>query len=413
MTDEARPVLLISGGHTLQPLWQPLSETYDLCMLHPQSSGLMNDLGIQGAFGVQKYLTAELQEKAVNIAYRLSAKLHEPSMSASLAKVVSEAFNGNPPENLSQPQIGEWWPAMVGEHIKQEATLVGLLDAVMNDRKISGCVVHEDVTPDQRAIVLFCKAHGIPTVHVPHANCFYTGKSWDIHTESISDYIAAAGTHMRDFYVRWGFPADKVRVTGVPHWDSWYNTNQPTKAEARKVLGVDENVFLFIYATSWGQLTSDRGGFEQEFENGLRQVLETTRELNATLCIKMHPSEAQGQEQIYLNALKENNINGFVTRQFNEYVLRAGDALVAHGPSNICVTSAFIGLPCVYLSTEDFEFPFPGPVKSGVSLAHAIRISQLLDGDKTWDIFSKVCNDAHGKGNATDRTAEFVREVCQ
>jgi len=52
-------------------------------------------------------------------------------------------------------------------------------------------------------------------------------------------------------------------------------------------------------------------------------------------------------------------------------------------------------------------------VMSMMSLTHAVRISQMLDKGKTWDIFAKYANDSHGVGNGTERVAEFVREVCQ
>src|SRR3990167_5047758 len=406
-----RPTLLMLGGHTLQPLWQPLSDTYDICMVHPQSSALMTEMGIQGAFGIQKHLNAEVQEEATNTAYRISAKVHQQS--ASLVSVIHEAFGESVPDNFAPDKVADWFPAMVGEHVRQEALILNMLDALKNDRHISGCVVHEDVTPDARAVVLWCKVKGIPTVHVPHANCFYIGEEWDIHTESISDCIAAAGEYMYEFYVKWGYPSERVRVCGQPQLDSWYGLNPPSRTESRRVLGIDDGTFLLVYATSWGQLTSARGDFDAEYENSLREVIETTKELGATLCIKMHPSEMQNQEQVYLEAMKNNGVTGFVTRQFNEYVLRAANALVAHGPSNICVQAAILGLPSCYLPTEGFEFPRPGPVMSMMSLTHAVRISQMLDKGKTWDIFVRQMNASHDVGNGAERVAEFVREVCQ
>ena len=218
---------------------------------------------------------------------------------------------------------------------------------------------------------------------------------------------------MRDWYTKWGYDPDRIRITGVPQLDTWYGDNPPSRKEARGVLGIDDDAFLLVYATSWAQLTSSRGGFEDELNDSLRQAYEAARELNAVLCVKMHPGEMQNQEQVYLNAMKDYGITGFVTRQYNEYVLRAADVMLAHGPSNICTAAAIVGLPCAYIPTEDYEFPFPGPVKVGNSATHALRIAMMLDKDKTWDIFAKTQNDAHPLGNAKERIVEFVREICQ
>ena len=413
MTDESRPVLLMTGGHTTQPLWPHLAETYDICMAHPQMTQLMADMGIKGAFGIQKYLNSDAQEDAVNTAYAMTAKLYQPEVSASIVNTIANAFNGDGvPENLREPQVMQWWPAMVGEHLRQEVLLGNMLNRLSIDRKVSGCVVHEDVTPDARTIVQFCNSRGIATIHIPHANCYYIGDGWDIHTESISAFIAASGEYMRDWYVKWGYPADRITITGMPQLDSWYSQHRLSKQEARRVLGVDQDAFLLIYATSWGQMTSTRGGFDEEFSDSLRQVMETAKEMNAVLCVKMHPGEGQGQEQGYLDTLKKNNITGFVTRQFNEYVLAAGDALVAHGPSNICLSAAAIGLPSVFIGTEDFTFPIPGPVLSRDNVTHAIRIAMMLDKTKVWDEFAKQMNASHPVGGACERITEFVKTVC-
>ena len=413
MTDE-RPVLLMTGNSTTLPLWQPLSEIYDLCIAHPQMAGMLGDLSLSG-FGLQKYMSAELQETSVNAAYRMTSELFLDEFATDLSKTIGEAFPNGVPENLTSPQVLHWWPSMVGEHLRNEIMIVEMLEKLKNERHISGCVVHEDVTPDARTIVLWCKANQVPTVHVPHANCFYAGEGWDIHTESLCDYISAAGSYMADWYSKWGFDSGRIKVTGVPQLDSWYSNNVPSKHEARQVLNVDDDAFLLVYATTWAQLTSSRGGFDAELNESLRQAYEAAKELNAVLCVKMHPGETPNQEQIYLNAMKSYGITGFVSRQYNEYVLRAADVMLTHGPSNICVSAAMIGMPCSYIETEDFEFPFPSPVKvsRGGNATHALKIAMQLEREGTWEIFAHSMNDAHPNGGATERTTEFVREVCQ
>ena len=381
-------------------------------MAHPQLPQLMTELGIQGAFGLKAYMNAETSEESINEAYILAKRLYEPESASRLVDTITKAFADREiPLNLRAEHVTRWFPAMAGEHIKQQNSIVRMIDSLCGDREVVGCIVHEDVTPDARAIVMYCNAHGIPTLHVPHANCFYIGEEWDIHTESISSHIAASGQYMKEFYVKWGYNEANITITGMPQLDSVYADHQPSRKEARQVLGIDadEKRMLLVYATSWGQLTSERGGFEDEYEQSLQEVLETVKELDTVLCVKMHPGEAQGQEQTYLNALKESGIEGFVTRGYNEYILRAADVLVSHGPSNICVIAASIGLPCAYCPTEDFEFPFPSPVLSRGNLTHAVRVAMKLDKEKTWGVFAKKMNDAHGEGNAVER----ITELCQ
>lgn len=409
-----RPALLITSNHIMTPLWESLSEHYDLCIVG-QQAGLAVDLEIKGAVPIQKYATADANETAINAAYKLSAKLFDNHTSASLGQEIEKWVGDDCPPQLRADPIRQWWPAMVGEHVRQQVGLIELLKNTMREHKIVGCLVHEDVMPDMRAMVLFCKTRGIPTIHVPHANCFYTGEQWDIHTESICDYIAASGAYAKDFYMRWGYDGEHIQLVGAPQLDSWYSNHAPTKEEARKVLGIGENDFVIIYASSWGQLTSARGGFESEFAGSFERVLDAASKLKATLVVKMHPGEARGQEDGYLSGLKQAGINGCVTRTYNEYVLRAGNVLIAHGPSNICVQAAIVNLPSCYFPTEGFDFPvIGGPIWIDVALLNTMEYIQGL-GKSYWDAFAKQMNDVHdcfSNGSACDRAIEFVRRIC-
>lgn len=402
-----RPVLLITHSPVTFPLWKSLSETYDLCIVGG-NPGLAQDMGLVGTFPLNQYANPDRNEIAVNTAYALSARLHSPSVSASLSGEIGLWANVDAPQ-LESKSVSQWWPAMVGEHIKQEVMLIEMLKGLMSERRVVGCVVHEDVTPDMRVMVKYCQTRGVKTIHVPHANCYYVGQQWDIHTESISDYIASSGSHMRGFYEQWGY-IGVIRDAGSPSLDSWY-TEPPSRSESRRVLGLSDTDFVLVYASTWGQLTSSRGGFEKEFETNIKMVLEYAKSEKATVVIKLHPGEAQGQEAFYMEKLKEFGVNGCVMRGYNEYVLRAGDVLCSHSPSNICVQAAICGMPSVYLPSEDFEFDH-GPIQVGNDIRLAVEVAKGMTKDY-WDQFVERMNCIHGTGqSATDNTVEFIKEIC-
>lgn len=398
----------MTAHRNLQHLWPGLNETFSLVLIgQPQEAAIAQDMGID-ASPIGKFVDADVNETATNKAYEFSSRLYNDPLYYWMSSKINNSSGYVTPGRLKQ-----WWPAMVGEHIRQQTTMIETLKKVFAEFKPSGCIVHEDVTPDMRALVMFCKARGVPTIHVPHATCFYTGEEWDIHTESISDWIAASGTYSADFYNRWGFPAERITMTGAPQLDSWYIPNPLSRAEARLVLGVKLDDFLMIYATSWGQLTSSRGGFDDEHQRNFDMICNAALELKATLCIKMHPGEAPNQEQMYNEQLHKRGINGFITRAYNEYVLRAGDVMVAHGPSNIGVSSAIIGLPTAYIPTEGFGFP-PGPIAVSDSVVEAVAEARTKTKDY-WDDFAKQMNEPHNdfeNGSACERIVKFVKEVC-
>lgn len=372
------------------------------------------DSGVPGAFGIQNYATPDVQEKAVNLSYRLAAELHLIQNTNTLNYWIGMGFGDKDkiPQTLRAPYVNEWWPGMIGEQVRAHSVIAEMIERLLAERKVVGLIVHEDVTASSRAVVMYCKHKGIPTIHIPHANCFYTGEKWDIHTESISDYLFAAGEYARDWYTRWGYPVDRIKVTGAPQWDGMYET-RPGREESRGVLGVETNdELLLVYASSWTQMTGMRGRFQQELEDSLIAALEAAKELGATLCIKMHPGEAGGQEQGYERALKEYDINGCIMRHYTEYVLSAADIVLAHGPSNFLCQAAIWGVPGAYFGTEDYDFPTPGPVKVIDSATEACKTAMGLTVGETWDVFGKLTNEVHPNGGAESRIAKEVVSIC-
>lgn len=372
--------------------------------------GLAKDTGIDCIY-IGEFASPDVQETAINASYEIASNLIDSARSDksyNWSNTISDLAESNPAKQLQHETVKKWWPAMIGESVRQRIILIEILKRATEQRTIVGCVVHEDVTPDMRTLVEFCKLRGIPTIHIPHANCFYRGESWDIHTESISDFVAAGGEYMKRFYSKWGFDESKITITGSPSMDSWYTDNPPSRSEARQVLGIGADEFVIVYASSWSQLTSTRSDFDVEHQRDFGLVMDAAKRLKATLCIKMHPGEAQDMEKFYLENLKGNGIRGFVVRQYNEYVLRAGDLLIAQGPSNICVQSVVCGIPTLYIPTEDFAFE-RGPIMIGENVMDAIAIAKGMTKEYWQEWLDDVC--AYG-GQGTERTTQFIMEKC-
>lgn len=405
-----RPVLLITSNHTLLPLWEKLHETFDLCIIGP-NAGLAQDLGLAGAFPLAKYSNPDIGEEATNIAYRVAARLHETPNSEKIAETVRGSFADDAavPNQLKPENVRGWWPAMVGEHVKGGAGVVACLKALLADREVLAGIVHEDVTFEARVVVQYLKSRGVTTIHVPHASCFYIGEQWDIHTESICDYLLAAGKYMYDWYAKWGYAEDRIRVTGAPQLDRWYTDKFPSKKEARTVLGIGEDESVMMYATTWSQLTSSRSEFEQEHYRNLGVACKTAVERKCTMVLSLHPGESQGQEAFYLQKMKEYGVRGCVVRGYIEYVLRAVDFVVAP-VSNVVVDAAILGVPSVYIATEGFEME-GGPIRYVDNLSRSIDFT-LLYTARHWGEFAKLINDRHGEEeSAASRAVQAIVDI--
>ena len=273
--------------------------------------------------------------------------------------------------------------------------------------------MHEDVAPDTRSLVLWCKARGIPTIHVPHAACHLRADGGsDIHRESRSDWILASGEYERDFYVAGGHPMNRIAIVGAPQMDGLYADEVlPAQAEARRVLDID-NERVICYAGTWSQTTAIRGTGLSEMNDGLHAVIDLTHEWQAVLIIKSHPNG--GDDKVYAQALRDTNTPGLITRHYLSYAVRAADVLVAQGPSNICIEAAILGTPSCYIQSEGFDYAHELPFRSNAEqLSIVAREARDSRGDPAWQDFIRLYNAAHPEGGAVEAVVEKVIELCR
>jgi len=285
------------------------------------------------------------------------------------------------------------------------------LENLASQKKVVGCVVHEDVTLDTRVTVNFCKSKGIPSVHIPHAACHLQAGVQDIHRETRTDFIAASGQYMAGFYRESGFTGG-MEETGLVQLDWMYERGYPKRDEARRILVLDDKQLVLVYASTWSQTTSLRSRFGAELQETLNAVIALSKELGAFLAVKVHPHEGEGAEKQYVEALKQSGVKGLVTRHHNSYITPAADVVIMHGPSNYALEAAMLGVPSCYVQTEGFDFrhvlPFRGPVSSLRDMVQQARDSR---GNDNWQDFLRYYNSAHPGGGAVDKTVEYI-ERC-
>jgi hypothetical protein len=409
-----KPTLLISGHNVHQTLWPSLSAIYDLAFIYPGAAQYAAGLGIKDPFGINEAFTSQAQERALASTARIVSETvqHLPNVAARMAA----NFNGQRSPALES--VEDWWAGYILQQANMLTQIVTALDEVQAKRPIVGCLVHEDVTLMARAPVNWCKARGIPTIHIPHAMCHLQPSGGpDIHRETRTDWIGASGTAMRDFYAgnpltsgAGGHPADKIEIVGAPQWDYLYDASaMPTRAEARSVLDVDG--LVVTYAATWSQTTALRGGFDDELDAGLQGVIKAAHDLGATLIVNVHRSCASGIEEWYTKQVEAGGIKALVTRQHFNYVLRASDVVIAQGPSNVCLDALIAGTPACYIQSEGFDYAHPLLPRGSVREATEL-IAQAL-GVRDWGDLIKVYNDAHPIGDATQRCIEFIADKCK
>lgn len=425
-TPTERPILLVSGGPSTFALWPGLAERYDLVFLYPQAAERAQALGLP-AIALAQLADGDLQEHIQNSAVLLSARVVAglprvaQTFAAAFGPQAAPHFNGH---------LGEWFPGYALHLLGAEiAVLAQLQRLAETGRRLAGCLTHEDVATDTRALVAWCRARGLPTLHVPHAPCHLTTPGPDIHKQTRAEWVLASGPAVADFYAENGHDPARIVVTGGPQWDELYGGALPARDEARAVLlppdlpipvtgtgpgeiGPDRPVVA--YMTTWGQTTSLRSDFDREFEAGWQAVLAEARARGAYLAVLRHWNDQRpGVDEHYARALAQAGVDGLVTRDHKTYVLRAADVLVAQGPSNMCLEAAILGTPACYLQTEGFDYRTALPYRATPeTLGAALTAALASRGAPEWETMAAAYNAAHPDGGAVDRVLEEVARRC-
>ena len=400
-----KPLLLISGHQVHQALWQPLQESFDLMFAYPNVKQYAESIGVTKTLALSEALNVQAQERSLNqTALMTNAAVAQLPV---IRQAVANNFNGTRPPALAQ--INEWWPGYLMQQTGMVSNVITALDEVGKVRPLIGCVVHEDVTLYTRALVNWCNAHGVKTIHIPHAMCHLRDDAGpDIHRETRAAYIGASGEAMRDYYARNGHPLGNIELIGAPQWDNYYQPGHlPERDEARRVLDVDG--LVVTYAATWGQTTALRGGYDSEINAGINAVLDYAQRKSATLIIKVHPN-AGTSENYYADRLQQAHVKGLVTRQHLAYVLRASDVLISQGPSNVCIESVMAGTPACYIQSEGFDFAHPqlprGSVRDMDNMVEVARSPQ------DWSEFITFYNCVHPDGGSVERAVDWLRALC-
>ena len=399
MTD--KPILFTVGSQLQLPLWKPLSEIYRLAFLSTLAFQTAEQMGIKDAIALESFSTTDRTETAKSRGFWLASIIGDAIADKKLI------LDPDIPE-LTYPGIGHWLPAFALDQIVGTMMRVLTAAAVLAGNRGAGVLVHEDVMPEGRGMVMFGKSEGLPTLHLPHANHFVAGYD-DIHSKVTSEYIGARGTYMRDWYKERGISDDKITLVGAPHWDILYKEEtRPSREHARRALGLDQDGLVLCYGTTWAQSTAVWGEGQDDLFHNYLLMLKAAQEMKAKLLVKVHPGSAPSYDANYQEMMIKHGVPGLITRRHNEYCLAASDCLISQGSSNLAVESTIAGTPVVELFQCSTRFPdwikgtwgdeLVDLIKEAIEVGPNIEFARAMNYD----------ND----GNAIERCLDWIRELC-
>lgn len=403
---EDRPVVMLSGGKTTLPLAKPLDARFKVAVLDQNAVQSILSAGVDEVLCPAKGAGTLLGAQSANDAALLIGKIV-----GNLQRIGPRFSLNGSSSGKAADKVGDWLPGLAASMLPQLTFDVRTLAAMSASADIRAVVTHEDVTPRFRALVLWAKARGIPTVHVPHANHFIRTRP-DIHDGCLCEWLLAASPWMRDWYAERGYPADRIEVVGNPTWDKWVKVNETVdRRHARAVLQLSQDVPVLMYCTSWPQTTNVVDDHDL-WETANAAVLKAAKGRSWQLVWSLHPGDHASWRVKYANMAKDAGVPAVVVQGHLELTLRAADAVLAVGPSNVLVEAGLAGTPPLTIPLRGYGFAGEPPwTARATATGIKDRVGWVLAHPEAWDEARAAFVERYarnGDAGAVARAVEFV-----
>jgi hypothetical protein len=281
------------------------------------------------------------------------------------------------------------------------------LERINKKSRIGALLVATDFHPVSREAVLFCRENEIPSLQVIHGLV-----SMPIQFIPVTaDKTLVWGEYMRDWFVRYGTPAERIEITGQPRYDV-FSDLEGRREGIRKELGIPAGSQVVMYA-------SCRIPGEEKVVTAVLDALEGRKD--TVFVVKPHPGE---KIAAYSAILKERpGIRGMVVSDKNILDMLAVCDIVLLVFSGVGLEAVLMGKPLI-ITAEGVDWDKGRFVDDGVAVravsADEIRaaIDGLLSGSPDFDFIEAnrkkfiYSHNYLNDGNAAARVAGLLKKAA-
>ncbi len=296
-------------------------------------------------------------------------------------------------------------PSLLYDNLLNISMVINLLDNL----NIDGAILHNDVEVITRAVALWCKEHGKPCLHIPHAIYLDMDRGapgTDVHDLVTASHMVVGGPYQREWYEARGFKSENIRETGVPRFDR-LSYNVLNKEHTCKLLGVNPGKPIVAYFSSWRQDTNLLGchdGVEESYINFLTAAKSMS---GIEYIIKTHPNGRN--RDWHAKKADEMGVRCVVVEQYLDVVLQAMTCGISYGPSNVVLEAAILNKPTISINGFKSD-PEIITIEPDVESIKKAMISSIVGVPPSMQRFlAKYVGIPDGK--ATARVAKYVEDV--
>ena len=293
-------------------------------------------------------------------------------------------------------------------------------------------IVNEDFTPVPRAVVLWARERGIPTLHLSHALTICQPST--VHGRIMSDVLAVFGPRAAEDYLDEDAEtfAPLIRVTGNPAWDVYppmITQRDALRAELAARHGCSPSSQWVMFATAWD---GNQTAFSDEavFGRTLRSFLEACKALveagrNIEIVVKDRPPNREFGRARLAEIAREVGADHlpivYDLGDIAKWVV-AADVVVSVS-SNVSIEALLASTPAINLATAEYAAMYPMfDAESGIVEVEAHELAAALE---------RILNDAGYRdqlrsemrrsaprynlgfdGTATERVVKLMEELA-
>ncbi len=378
---------------------------------------------------------SRINETTNNVLARMSEQVAAHLQSAQL---LEQAFGAEGMPFLSATGVDFAEKLVIS--LSQEITAIERLKAFRERYDIRLIVLGCDNSADERALVLYARELGIPTLQLAHG--FYgkvkRGQTAGNMHALYSDYIAVFGQREMACLTENGIAPDRILVTGAPHWDTLYSPRaQISRQEARAKLKLPEHSLVMLVCTSYVDGSSLHFSHcTQLLYEQFEQVCRTVLEINGPVEIMLRPhphellratasQEVSGKtDEMFAAWLARKGIkNVRILRQNKLEAVRAADLVVTLGMTSITPEIMILQRPVLAWPWDPDASLEPLDASSGIVLARdkadfTNQLNRLMTNESARLATVEAQNRAlpelnhNHDGRATERVTELILKLA-
>ncbi len=239
------PILIAADPKVVRPVIEELAQQgHPMILLRPLLA--FKPMRELAQYGIKSrvyadYLTAPMRQKVRQEQQRMQTSKEQALEAVQNSRVFH--WRGQDWFDAVRLQLdyvlGDYLPTLLGYFF--------LTHQLIDQEKIAGILVDEDVCEFNRTLVTAAGTRGVPSVVIQH------GAPYDLQPTGLSPVsarkIAAWGAYSEECFRRWGVPAEKIALTGAPRYDRIdRGDEQAAREKVAAAAGWDEKCPLIVYA---------------------------------------------------------------------------------------------------------------------------------------------------------------------